>query len=369
MSKLTLLIVDDEPAILASMSKILAPYYRVRAAGSGQRALLVADSEPRPELILLDVMMPDLDGYSVLTRLKQNPETEDIPVIFVTAMEAAEDEEKGLGLGAVDYIMKPIKPAILLARVKTHLVLKQARDFLHDMNDYLEAEVARRMQENQTIQNVSIRALAHLAETRDPETGDHILRTQSYINILAKQLQEHPRFSDTITSRFIELVTKSAPLHDIGKVGIPDHVLLKPGKLTEAEWLIMKTHAFLGAQAIEDAEKDVAQPVAFLALAKEIAHWHHERWDGSGYPDGLAGDSIPVSARLMALADVFDALISKRVYKPAMSFDEARSIIAEQRGRQFDPDMTDAFLENFTEFVAIAAKYKAGTDQGLTVLE
>ena len=369
MSKLTLLIVDDEPAILASMSKILAPYYRVRAAGSGQRALLVADSEPRPELILLDVMMPDLDGYSVLTRLKQNPETEDIPVIFVTAMEAAEDEEKGLELGAVDYIMKPIKPAILLARVKTHLVLKQARDFLHDMNDYLEAEVARRMQENQTIQNVSIRALAHLAETRDPETGDHILRTQSYINILAKQLQEHPRFSDTITSRFIELVTKSAPLHDIGKVGIPDHVLLKPGKLTEAEWLIMKTHAFLGAQAIEDAEKDVAQPVAFLALAKEIAHWHHERWDGSGYPDGLAGDSIPVSARLMALADVFDALISKRVYKPAMSFDEARSIIAEQRGRQFDPDMTDAFLENFTEFVAIAAKYKAGTDQGLTVLE
>lgn len=368
MSKMTLLIVDDEPTILASMSKILAPHYQVRAASSGERALTVAATEPRPDLILLDVMMSDLDGYAVLSDLGKHPDTRDIPVIFVTAMETAEDEEKGLALGAVDYIMKPIKPAILLARVKTHLALKQARDFLHDKNDYLEAEVSRRMEENQIIQNVSIRALAHLAETRDPETGDHILRTQSYVQVLAKQLQNHPRFSGTITDKYIELITKSAPLHDIGKVGIPDHVLLKPGKLTNEEWVIMKTHALLGAHAIEEAERDVDHPVEFLALAKEIAHWHHERWDGKGYPDGLSGDAIPVSARLMAVADVFDALITQRVYKPPMPVDDARSIIAEQRGHQFDPDVTDAFLQNFNAFVDIARTYQAGTQTVATAL-
>ena len=354
-----MLIVDDEPIILASMSKILSPTYRVRAANSGEHALMVATTEPRPDLILLDVLMPGMDGYLALSHLKEDPATCDIPVIFVTAMEEAEDEERGLELGAVDYITKPIKPAILRARVKTHLTLKQARDFLHDKNAFLEAEVARRMEENQIIQNVSIRALAHLAETRDPETGEHILRTQSYIQLLATRLQGHPRFSDTITDRYIQLLSKSAPLHDIGKVGIPDNILLKPGKLTDDEREIMKTHAELGARAIEQAERDVERPVEFLALAKEIAHWHHERWDGSGYPDGLAGDAIPISARLMAIADVFDALISARVYKPAMSFNKAREIIANERNHQFDPDVTDAFLTGFDEFVEIASKYQS----------
>lgn len=361
----TILIVDDEPINLSVLTQVLSKNYRVRAANSGERALQVAASEPRPDLILLDVMMPEMDGYSVLSRLIEDPVAQDIPVIFVTAMEAAKDEEKGLALGAVDYITKPIMPAILLARVKAHITLKQARDFLHDKNAYLEAEVARRMEDNQVIQNVSIRALAHLAEIRDPETGDHILRTQSYVKVLATRLQDHPRFSDTITDHFIALVTRSAPLHDIGKVGIPDQVLLKPGKLTDDEWVIMKTHAVLGAQAIELAEKDVEQPVEFLRLAKEIARWHHERWDGSGYPDGLAGDDIPVSARLMALADVFDALISNRVYKSAMSPDEAREIIVEGHGKHFDPDITDAFLESFDEFVSIAKKYQAQTDTRL----
>lgn len=362
MSDATILIVDNDPTILATMSKALTPVYRTRAANSGARALQVAATNPRPDLILLDVLMPGMDGYTALSRLQEDTVTRDIPVIFVTAMEATEDEEKGLALGAVDYITKPIRPAILLARVKAHLTLKQARDFLHDKNDYLEAEIARRMEENQTIQNVSIRALAHLAETRDPETGDHILRTQSYVQILAKRLQGHSRFCDTITGHFIPLLTRSAPLHDIGKVGIPDHVLLKPGKLSDDEWAIMKTHAELGAQAIEMAERDVDRPVEFLALAKEIARWHHERWDGSGYPDGLTGDAIPISARLMALADVFDALISPRVYKRPMPFDKAREIIADERGRQFDPDVTDAFLAEYDEFVAIARKYQARTD-------
>lgn len=363
MSNTTILIVDDEPTILASMSQILSSYYRVRAANSGQRALQIAITEPRPQLILLDVTMPDMDGYEVLSQLKNNPLTQNIPVIFVTALDTLSNEEQGLNMGAVDYISKPVVPAILLARVKTHLILKQASDFLHDKNVYLEAEVSRRMAENLSTQEVSIRALAHLAETRDPETGDHILRTQSYVQLLARQLQRHPRFTDTITDQYISLLTRSAPLHDIGKVGIPDHILLKPGKLNDEEWLIMKTHALLGAQAIESAEKDVHEQVEFLTLAKEIAHWHHERWDGSGYPDGLAGDNIPLSARIMTLADVFDALVSQRIYKPAMSFEKARSIIVSERGQQFDPDITDAFIECFPDFIKVAYKYKAQAGQ------
>jgi len=352
------LIVDDEPANLSLMSHVLSENYQVLAANSGKQALLVANSTPVPDIILLDILMPEIDGYSVLTQLKNSPETCEIPIIFVTAMEEDEDEKKGLALGAVDYIMKPIKPEIMLARVKSQLILKQARDFLNDKNIYLEAEVTRRMKENQVIQNVSIRALAHLAEIRDPETGEHILRTQSYVNTLAIHLQDHPRFKDVVTENYIQLITKSAPLHDIGKVGVPDNILLKPGKLTKDEWLIMQSHAALGARSIEDAEIDVEQPVEFLALAKEIAHWHHECWDGSGYPDGLTGDDIPLSARIMAVADVFDALISKRVYKEAISFDQARKIIMSERNRQFDPDITDAFIECFEDFVDSAVKYK-----------
>jgi putative two-component system response regulator len=364
LSKATILIVDDEPVILATMSRALGEDYTVRAANSGQRGLQVAATAPRPDLILLDVLMPGSDGYSVLSQLHENPATRDIPVIFVTAIEAEGEEEKGLAMGAVDYITKPIRPAILRARVRAQIILKQARDFLHDKNAYLESEIARRMEENQRIQNVSIRALAHLAETRDPETGDHILRTQSYIKVLASRLQDHPRFSDIITDHYIELLTKSAPLHDIGKVGIPDHVLLKSGKLTAEEWTIMQTHAELGARAIELAQKDVDQPVEFLNLAIEIAHWHHERWDGSGYPDGLKGDAIPVSARLMTVADVFDALISRRVYKSAMPFTEARDLINAGRGSQFDPDVIDVFMEGYDEFLMIAQKYQEGTSVG-----
>jgi len=206
MNKPIILVVDDEPTILASISKILSPLYRVRAANSGERTLIVANTEPLPELILLDVSMPDMDGYSVLSQLQQNSNTRDIPVVFVTAMETREDEEKGLSLGAVDYITKPVNPAVLLARVKNHLTLKQARDFLQNENDYLEAEVAKRMEQNQMIQEVSIRALAHLAETRDPETGDHILRTQSYVNVLAKHLQTHPSYSAILTEHFVVLL-------------------------------------------------------------------------------------------------------------------------------------------------------------------
>ncbi len=353
----TLLIVDDVAENLGVLSEVLRlAGYRVRAANSGRAALRYAAREPRPDLILLDVMMPEMDGYEVLRQLRAEPATRDIAVIFLTTLLDPHDEERGLELGAADYITKPVVPGVVLARVRTQIEAQKARAWLRDENAFLEAEVARRLDENQRIQDVGIRALACLAETRDIETGDHISRTQAYVRTLATKLSDHPRFSAFFSERNIELLTKSAPLHDIGKVGIPDQILLKPGPLTPAEWEVMKTHAKLGSDAIERAEKDAGGTADFLVLAKEIAHWHHEKWNGAGYPDGLAGDVIPISARLMALADVFDALISKRVYKAAMSFAEARTIIIADRGRHFDPDITDAFVATFDEFVAIAQR-------------
>lgn len=356
----TILVVDDTVDNLTVLGELLQPEYLVRVASSGRRALQVAASLPRPDLILLDVMMPEMDGYEVFSHLHANPDTAGIPVIFVTAMDASEDEERGLALGAVDYITKPLRPAVVLARVRTHLELKHARDILSDQNRFLEAEVARRMSENQLVQDVSIQALARLAETRDPETGNHLLRTQGYVRTLAVALayRQIPRFAEFLTKKNIDLLAKSAPLHDIGKVGIPDYVLLKPDKLTEAEWTLMKTHAAIGANAIERAERDSPRPLEFLVLAKEIAHWHHEKWDGSGYPDGLSGEAIPISARLMALADVFDALISRRVYKAPMPYAQAREIILEGRGRHFDPDVVDVFLTEFATFCGIADRYR-----------
>jgi putative two-component system response regulator len=376
MSQATILIVDDEPLNLHALVQILGTGYRVRAANTGDNALQAVETEI-PDLILLDVMMPGIDGYEVLRRLREQPATRGVPVIFLTALVESGDEERCLSLGAADYIAKPIKPGVVLARVRTQLEAqpyrkksarflarvrtqleaKLAREWLRNQNAALEAEVARHVAENDLTQAVSIRALAHLAETRDPETGHHLLRTQGYIEVLARRLCDHPRFASFLTPNNISLLIRSAPLHDIGKVGIPDAILLKPGPLDDDEWQIMKTHARFGSEAIERAEQDVQQVLPFLTLAKEIARWHHEKWDGSGYPDGLAGDAIPVSARLMALADVFDALTTPRVYKRATSLDEARDLIAAERGRHFDPDVTDAFLAGYEEFAAIARRY------------
>lgn len=353
----TILIVDDTPENLSVLGELLQPTYRVRATNSGKRAIQIAMADPTPDLILLDVMMPEMDGFEVLQELKASGTTRNIPVIFVTAMDGTSDEERGLDLGAVDYITKPIRPSIVLARVRTQLELKAARDFLSNQNAFLENEVSRRMHENQLIQEVSIHALARLAETRDPETGKHLRRTQEYILTLARRLCKHPRFAHYLDQRTIDALVQSAPLHDIGKVGIPDHVLLKPGKLTPDEWEIMKTHAELGSNAIAQAEADAEKPVEFLAIAKMIARSHHEKWNGSGYPDGLAGDDIPIAARLMALADVFDALTCKRVYKPAFSFEDAYRIILDGKGIHFDPDIVEAFVCDFETFIAIAKAY------------
>jgi putative two-component system response regulator len=342
---------------------VLSELYRVRAANSGQRALQLAQQEPKPDMILLDVMMPQMSGYEVLERLRGDPGTRDIPVIFITAMNSEDDEQRGLLMGAVDYITKPLRHAIVLARVRTHLELKQARERLQRDNALLELEVAQRLNDRLVVQDVTIRVLARLAETRDNETGNHILRTQRYVETLARKVQQHPRFVDELDEYSITLMAKSAPLHDIGKVGIPDHILLKPGPLTAAEWVVMKTHAAMGANAIARAEADAPQVVKFLIFAKQVARHHHERWDGSGYPDGLAAEAIPLAARLMAVADVFDAMISRRVYKAPIPMDEVRTVMAKQRGRHFDPDLLDAFLGDYEAFCDIA---RAHPDDGTT---
>ena len=354
----TILIVDDAPENLTILDGLLQPLYRIRAATSGPRALRIAATAPLPDLILLDVMMPGMDGYQVFERLRADPVTRDIPVIFVTSMNSPEAEMLGLEAGAVDYITKPIKPAIVLARVRTQLELKQAQDWLRNQNSYLEAEVARRVAQNELIQELSIRALAHLAEIRDPETGNHIRRTQAYVQHLALKLRPNPRFAPLLSDRYVKLLASSAQLHDIGKVGIPDAVLRKAGPLTPEEWEVMKSHSRLGSEAITLAERDSEAPLEFLVVAREIARSHHEKWDGSGYPDGLAGDAIPVAARIMALADVFDALVTARPYKAPMSYAQARDIIVAGRSRHFDPDMVDTFLLHFDAFCDIAERYR-----------
>jgi putative two-component system response regulator len=355
-TKPTILVVDDTPDNLSLMSGLLRDLYTIKVAHNGERALQLARSAP-PDLILLDIMMPGMSGYEVCAVLKQDPLTRNVPVIFLTAMSATEDETKGLEMGAADFITKPVNPPVVLARVATQLHVKAAADFLHDQNAYLESEVQRRGRELSAIQDVTILAMASLAETRDNDTGNHIRRTQHYMRCLANHLRNHPRFSSFLTERTIDMLYKSAPLHDIGKVGIPDRILLKPGRFEPHEFEIMKTHCKLGRDAIQHAEDQLGLAVDFLSFAKEIAYGHQEKWDGSGYPEGLAGDDIPISARLMAVADVYDALISRRVYKEGMPHEKAMAIIREGRGSHFDPDMVDAFVAVAEEFRAIAAQY------------
>jgi putative two-component system response regulator len=247
---------------------------------------------------------------------------------------------------------------VVLARVRNQLELRQARQQLKHQNDFLEQEINRRMHDNQLVQDVSIRALAHLAETRDLETGKHLRRVQEYIRLLAEQLRSHPRFAahytELLNVRSINLIAQSAPLHDIGKVGIPDAILLKPGKLTVEEFEIMKTHTTIGYDALVRAEALLPTQNSFLQCAKEIALSHQEKWDGSGYPQGLKGDEIPISARLMAVADVYDALISRRYYKDGMAHEVAVDIIAKGAGQHFDPDIAAAFLEILPKIKQIA---------------
>lgn len=358
LEKATILAVDDTPDNLLLISGLLKDEYHVRVANGGERAIKIAQSDNPPDLILLDIMMPDIDGYEVCRLLKENEKTSHIPIIFLTAKTEVEDETHGFEIGAVDYITKPISPPIVLARVKTHLALKRMQDFLRDQNAYLESEVKKRTEEVVAIQDVTIHAMASMAETRDNETGNHIRRTQHYVKLLAEKLRYHPHFVKFLDDdKTIEMLFKSAPLHDIGKVGIPDAILLKPDRLTKEEFEVMKSHTTLGRDAIIHAEKNLGIEVPFLQYAKEIAYSHQEKWDGSGYPQGLSGDDIPISARLMAVADVYDALISRRVYKMPMPHEDAVKIMLEGKSQHFDPDVIDAFMECQAEFKAIGEKY------------
>ncbi|HVC56210.1 MAG TPA: two-component system response regulator [Stellaceae bacterium] len=357
MRRPTVLVVDDAPENLMILAQALADRYHVRAAKDGPGALQIAAGDPAPDLILLDIVMPQVDGFEVCRRLKKDPATSDIPVIFLTGSSKDEDEERGFALGAVDYITKPISAPLVRARVKIHLQLKASADFLKHQNRFLEQEVTRRTAEVRAIQDVAVLAVASLAETRDNETGNHIRRTQHYVRILATRLQTHRRFRSELDAGAIDLLFKSAPLHDIGKVGIPDRILLKPGRLSAEEFEVMKTHTTLGFESIVQAEERLGSSVEFLRYAKEIALSHQEKWDGSGYPQARRGEDIPLSARLMAVADVYDALISRRVYKPPFSHEKSIAIMREGRGSHFDPDILDAFLAQTDAFQAIAARF------------
>lgn len=354
----TVLVVDDVEDEIVMLQDILGGEYDVRTCTSGEAALKASRSDNPPDLVLLDIIMPVMDGYETCRKLKEDPLTSNIPVIFLTAKTGPVNEKFGLDIGAEDYITKPPSAPIVLARIKTHLHLKEARDFFRDKSEFLEAEVQRRTREINFVQDVTILALASLAETRDSETGNHIRRTQHYIRLLATKLRDHPRFKDQLNDDMIEALYKSAPLHDIGKVGIPDSILKKPGKLDPDEFEIMKTHTTIGGNAIRQAETSLGSRNTFLSLAREIALSHHEKWNGSGYPNALAGENIPLSGRLMAIPDVYDALISRRVYKPPFSHEESVRIITEGAGLHFDPDITVAFLELADRFREVASVFR-----------
>jgi putative two-component system response regulator len=369
----TLLVVDDEPLNVSLLSQLLRPEFRVLGALSGQSALaLMADTQP--DLVLLDVMMPVMDGLTVLGRMQADAALAGIPVIFVTALGAEFDEEKGLALGAADYIVKPIKPAVLLARVRAHLALRQAQRRLADQNAWLEQELARRIREGLLAQDLMLCAMAELAETRDDDTGNHIQRTRLYVELLARQLQHGPSAAHQLDEAQLRRIVKAAPMHDLGKIGIPDRILLKPGRLTPDEFTVMKTHARIGADTIAKAmakvralhaddtpapdADEIAEPLRALEVARTIALCHHEHWDGNGYPGGLAGQAIPLAARLMAVADVFDALTGPRPYKPTWPVAEALAYIHARAGLQFDPVVVDALRACEADFAAVADRLR-----------
>ena len=354
------LVVDDSPDSVLLLTETLKDRYRTKIATSGAAAIKAALRQPQPDIILMDVVMPEMDGFELCKSLKQLPSVSGTPIIFITGKIQPEEEAHGLAIGAVDYITKPISQPVVLARIATHLKLVKAQRALESHNEHLEDMVRQRTQELAKVQDATIAAMAALAETRDDETGNHIYRTQRYVKALAKALQHHPRFEYELTDESIELLFKSAPLHDIGKVSVPDHILKKNGPLTDDEFEAVKQHTTKGGDAIRSVEQNLGESSDFLRFAREIAYSHQEHWDGSGYPEGLAGDEIPISARLMAIADVYDALISRRCYKAPFSHETAVAMMEQGRGTHFDPDVLDSFLRIQNQFREIAQTF---TDQ------
>jgi putative two-component system response regulator len=344
-----ILVVDDEPFYLELLAELLSDDYTISVAKNGEQALRRVQDGGLPHLVLLDVVMPGMDGYEACRQLKENPLTNEVPIIFLTAKSEITDELKGFELGAVDYITKPISIPILQARVKTHLALSEQRIALEHL-------VAERTEQLERTKDAVVYSMGALAEARDEETGNHILRTREYVKVLGKALARHARYCQVLNERTINLISRAAPLHDIGKVGVPDRVLQKRGSLDEDERRQMDRHVIYGRDAIISAEKEIGA-TSFTAVAKEIAYGHHEKWDGSGYPLGLVREEIPLSARMMAVADVYDALVSRRYYKSPMSHVEAKAQIMEERGAHFDPELVDAFVECSETFHEIAERY------------
>lgn len=343
-----LFIVDDVPEnIQIAMSHLRELDCDFAYATSGEQAL-ERITTTRPDLILMDVMMPGMSGFQTVEMLNQSKATRSIPVIFLTARAESEDVVHGFSLGGVDYITKPFKGVELRSRVRNHLEL-------HAYRSNLERLVEERSREAELLKDVIIEAMGELAEYRDPETGSHIHRTRAYVQLLAETLVSQGHYHDILTPEYIVLLWKSAPLHDIGKVAIRDSILLKPGKLTPEEFDEMKMHTLYGEEVIANLEQMAGQPTSFLSCAKQIAGSHHEKFNGSGYPRGMKGTDIPLAGRIMAIADVYDALISKRVYKNSMSHQEAMDIMIEGKGSHFDPLLIEAFLEVEPMFSQIAA--------------
>ncbi len=357
----TVLIVDDAVVNIDVLVSALGEDYDISAAMDGESALEIIKGEV-PDLILLDIDMPGIDGYEVCRRLKKSDEYKSIPIIFLTGLASIKYKTKGFELGAMDYVTKPFEINEIKARVKTHLELAVARHELKNHNELLEQRVWERTRELAITQDVTIQSLASLAEIRDDETGHHIKRTQDYVKILAKYLATIPRFSSILTPHYIELLYKTAPLHDIGKVGIPDKVLLKAGKFTDKEFELMKSHTNLGKEALDTAQEScgVIEAPDFLMVARDIIYSHHEKWNGTGYPQNLMGEEIPLAGRLMAVADVYDALVSKRIYRPPISHENAVKIIEAGKGVHFDPDIVAAFLVLEKKFKQILHKFKNG---------
>ncbi|WP_286233934.1 response regulator [Thalassotalea sediminis] len=335
--KATILVVDDTPDNISLLTGILKKDYRVKAALNGETALGIANGTEKPSIILLDIMMPDMDGYEVCKRLKSDPDTAKIPVIFITAKSDTHDEEHGFEIGAVDYITKPISPPLVLARVKSQLSL-------YSQAQHLENLVQERTKELNDTRVEIIRRLGRAAEYKDNETGMHVIRMSWFSRYLAQAMGQ--------PEEWCELLYNAAPMHDIGKIGIPDRVLLKPGKLDAEEWAIMKQHAQYGADIIGE------HPSPLLQLAKEVAITHHEKWNGTGYPHGLKGEEIPLSGRIVAIADVFDALTSERPYKKAWSEEKAIQLLLDEAGEHFDPNLVPIFIECIAKVREIQQHYK-----------
>jgi putative two-component system response regulator len=354
-----LLVVDDTPANLNLMAGLLNTEYRVRLATGGARAFELALRDP-PDLVLLDVMMPEVDGYEVCRRLKRDPRTCDVPVIFITAMSQPDDEARGFEVGAADFIHKPISPPILRARVQTHLQVKAWQDSLRRRNAGLESQLSVKLEQVERMRDATLYVMVSMAEFRDQDTGNHVRRTQEYVRVLAAHLRSNPG-EDADAARLdaaaVEMLAKSAPLHDIGKVAIPDHILLKPGPLDADAFEVMKTHTLHGWEMLRRAAQRIDGDASFLGYAMEIARHHHERWDGSGYPDRLSGRAIPLSARLMAVADVYDALISRRPYKEPMPHEQAVRHLLKGAGTHFDPALVQAMRACEQQFIDIAAAW------------